>query len=250
MIAFLDETWYNRDIPVGQQPPRGKGFTSRLSRVIGAWELRHRSSYYQTVWHSFKRYLQTLAKPELFVVWVAYLLYFMWSIGINITTGILFGTPRVAGGYGYSPTSVGYLYFAPVVGVMLGEVFGHYFNDWLARRYVKKHGGVYQPEVRLYMIYIAAVCMAVGLIVLGQALHRGLSPAAVVMGWGLHLRHNDHVSGWSNFARAIGGFGVGYFQQPWGAKVGFDVSFGTQAAVVGFGLLDEIPGHICVDSSC
>lgn len=180
----------------------------------------------------------------------------MWSIGINITTGILFGTPRVAGGYGYSPTSVGYLYFAPVVGVMLGEVFGHYFNDWLARRYVKKHGGVYQPEVRLYMIYIAAVCMAVGLIVLGQALHRGLSPAAVVMGWGLHTfgtmttsvavsaytldSHPEapaEVSGWSNFARAIGGFGVGYFQQPWGAKVGFDVSFGTQAAVVGFGTI-------------
>lgn len=71
MIAFLDETWYNRDIPVGQQPPRGKGFMSRLSRVIGAWELHHRSSYYQAVWHSFKRYFQTLTKPEFFVVWVA-----------------------------------------------------------------------------------------------------------------------------------------------------------------------------------
>lgn len=176
----------------------------------------------------------------------------MWSIGINLTTGILFGTPREAGGYGYSPTSVGYLYFSPVVGVLLGEVFGHFFNDWVARRYVKKHAGTYQPEARLYMIYIAAVCMAVGLIILGQALHRGLPPAAVVMGWGLHTfgvmttsvavsayaldSHPEapaEVSGWSNFARAIGGFSVGYFQQPWGLKVGFDVSFGTQAAVVG-----------------
>lgn len=71
MVAFLDETWYNRDIPIDQQPPRGKGFVSRMSRVIGTWEFRCRSSYYQTVWRSFKRYIQTLAKPELFAVWIA-----------------------------------------------------------------------------------------------------------------------------------------------------------------------------------
>lgn len=176
----------------------------------------------------------------------------MWSIGINITTGILFGTPRAAGGYGYSPTSVGFLYFAPVVGVLLGEIFGHFANDWLARRHINKHGGVYEPEVRLWMIYLSAVCMAAGLVLLGQALEGGLSPAAVVMGWGLHTfgvmttsvavsayvldSHPEapaEVSAWSNFARAIGGFGVGYFQEPWGARVGFDVSFGTQGAVVG-----------------
>lgn len=71
MVAFLDETWYNRDISIDQQPPRGKGFVSRMSRVIGPWEFRCRSSYYQTVWRSFKRYIQTLAKPELFAVWIA-----------------------------------------------------------------------------------------------------------------------------------------------------------------------------------
>lgn len=94
--------------------------------------------------------------------------------------------------------------------------------------------------------------MAAGLVLLGQALEGGLSPAAVVMGWGLHTfgvmttsvavsayvldSHPEapaEVSAWSNFARAIGGFGVGYFQEPWGARVGFDVSFGTQGAVVG-----------------
>lgn len=35
-----------------------------------------------------------------------------------------------------------------------------------------------------------------------------------------------------NFARTIAGFSVGYFQQPWGAATGYDVSFGIQAAIV------------------
>lgn len=41
------------------------------------------------------------------------------------------------------------------------------------------------------------------------------------------------VSAWFNFSRIIGGFSVGYFQQNWGLKAGFDVSFGVQAAIVG-----------------
>lgn len=181
------------------------------------------------------------------------LLCFAWAIGINITTAILFATPREFGGYGYSYNGIGFIYFSPIVGILLGEVFGHYFNDFVARRYVKKHAGVFEPEARLVTIYISAAIMIVGLIVLGQALAHHLSVAAIIMGWGMHSfgimicsvavtsylldaypTAPAEVSGWANIARAMGGFSVGYFQQPWGAKVGYDGSFGTQAAIVAF----------------
>lgn len=106
------------------------------------------------------------------------------------------------------------------------------------------------------MIYISAVPMVSGLVLLGQALLHHLSPAAVILGWGMHSfgimttsvavsayildaypTAPAEVSGWANFARAIGGFGVGYFQQPWGAKVGYGASFGTQAGIVGVGVI-------------
>ena len=45
------------------------------------------------------------------------------------------------------------------------------------------------------------------------------------------------VSGFINFMRVIGGFSFGYFQQPWGHKVGYDASFGTQAAIVALSLV-------------
>ena len=43
---------------------------------------------------------------------------------------------------------------------------------------------------------------------------------------------SPEVSGLLNFSRVLGGFTVGYFQQPWGVKDGYDVSFGIQAAIV------------------
>lgn len=184
------------------------------------------------------------------------MLCFAWAIGINITTAILFALPADLGGYGYSYYGLGCLYFSPIVGVLLGEVFGHYFNDYLARRYVRKHKGVFEPEARLVTIYISALFMAGGLILLGQALQHRLSVAAVIIGWGMHAfgimttsvavtayildsypSAPAEVSGWANISRAIGGFSVGYFQQPWGSKVGYDGSFGTQAAIVGSSMI-------------
>jgi len=44
---------------------------------------------------------------------------------------------------------------------------------------------------------------------------------------------SGEVAGLLNFARVIGGFAVGYFQQPWGAKDGYGTSFGVQGAIVG-----------------
>ena len=48
---------------------------------------------------------------------------------------------------------------------------------------------------------------------------------------------SPEVSGLLNFARVLGGFTVGYFQQPWGAKSGYGVSFGIQAAIVAIAMI-------------
>ena len=184
------------------------------------------------------------------------MLCFAWSIGINITTAILFAAPREAGGYGFSYYGVGYLYFSPIVGVCLGEIFGHFFNDYIAKRYIKKHNGVFEPEARLTTIYISAIFMISGIVLLGQALYHHLSVGAVAMGWGMHSfgimtmsvavsayvvdcypLAAAEVSGWTNFARAIGGFTVGYFQQPWGGLIGYDSSFGAQAGITAFAVI-------------
>lgn len=181
---------------------------------------------------------------------------FMWAIGINQTSSILFETPRKEGGYGFGPLSVGYLCFTPIIGVLIGELIGNWGNDWLANTYIRTHGGVFKPEARLPAIYPSQLLMVAGLVLVGQALKHVLHWTALAFGWGMYVvgymivsvaitayaldaypTAPGEVSAFINFARIIGGFAVGYFQLDWGLHSGFDVSFGVQAAVVGASML-------------
>lgn len=57
------------------------------------------------------------------------LMTFMWVIGINSTSSIIFSLPKNQGGYGFGPLAIGYLYFTPIIAVLIGEVIGHWGND-------------------------------------------------------------------------------------------------------------------------
>jgi hypothetical protein len=111
----------------------------------------------------------------------------MWSVGINITSTILLETPVEGGGYGFGPKSIGFLYFTPIVATLIGETFGHFFNDFIANRYVRKHEGMFKPEARLVTNYVAAAFMIPGLIIVGLTLQKHLSFAGIIMGWGMYV---------------------------------------------------------------
>lgn len=53
----------------------------------------------------------------------------MWVVGINQTAVILVSQPASQGGYAFGELATGYLYFSPVIGVLVGEVAGHWGND-------------------------------------------------------------------------------------------------------------------------
>ena len=112
----------------------------------------------------------------------------MWAVGINITSSILFETPASKGGYGFDALQVEFLYFTPIVGVTLGEGFGHFFNDWNSRRYIRGHGGIFRPEARLWANYVGVFFMLPGLIIVGEALEKHLDVGAIIMGE-FHLHH-------------------------------------------------------------
>ena len=188
---------------------------------------------------------------------------FAWAIGINITTSIIFGTPRAYGGYGYDNVQVGYLHFSPIVGTLIAEVFGHFFNDFMARRHVHKHHGIFEPEVRLWPVYIATIFTIPGIIIVGQAVSHKWHWIGAASGWatfsvGIMLTSvaitsysldsipsaPAEVAAWLNLARTMGGFAVGYFQEPWGHRVGYDVSFGTQAVIVALSAVPALFAHL------
>ena len=252
ILVFGDEPYYNRHLSAEQQPNRPKGQSSRLLRVLGIWQIRHHSPTFQPrLLRGYGRLLEVFLKPVIPMAMLFYAVTFMWSVGINLTSAILLETPRAAGGYGFHPTSLGYIYFTPLVGIIIGELFGHWFNDFMAARYIRHHHGIFVPEARLWTPYIGAALMIPGLVLVGQTLHLHLHWVGLVFGWGMvqvgimlisvaivtyvldcYPGASGEVSALINLGRVAAGFSVGYFQQAWGLAQGYNVSFGLQAVVI------------------
>jgi hypothetical protein len=104
-----------------------------------------------------------------------------------VTTSILIGSPVEIGGYGFSLRSTSFLYFTPIIALILGEAFGHWFNDFVANRYIKKHHGLFVPEVRLWPNYLAVAFMIPGLVLAGQALQFKWNYGVIIIGWGMYV---------------------------------------------------------------
>ncbi|KAF9517578.1 hypothetical protein BS47DRAFT_509296 [Hydnum rufescens UP504] len=183
VALFVDETYYNRRTPYPPVAPPIVG--TKFTRMLGIpqWKTRHeRMSFVE----AFLRPFRALAKPVVLLVIFFYMATFMWVVGIN-TTLSLFLNPPPPRGYGFSGTAISLFYFTPMIAVVIGETFGHFFNDWLANRYISRHHGLFEPEARLWTIYIGEVLMIPGLIGVGFSLQDHTHWAVLAVSWALYV---------------------------------------------------------------
>lgn len=54
ILLFIDETWYNRRIPLKSQPAREQTFAGRMKRVLGLWQISNHNNYFHTVKGSYR----------------------------------------------------------------------------------------------------------------------------------------------------------------------------------------------------
>lgn len=175
-----------------------------------------------------------------------------WVIGINTTISQLVVPPP----YSFSSNAEAASWVAPMIGAVIGEIWGQWFNDWLCARYIRTHNGSYSLENRLWGTYAPTLIGFAGLVLYGQALQHALHWMALLVAWSCVAfamiaattavsaycldsfpNHASLVASIINFWRTTGGFCVGYFQLKWIATSGAAVTFGCQAMVLGVAFL-------------
>lgn len=242
IIFFLDETYYDRRIPAADQPDRG----SHFGRMVGIpqWKSRHLRN---TLYDSCMRVVMAFTRPTVMISFIYYMLTFAWVVGINTTLAQFMGPV-----YGFGALQIGYIYFAPLVATGLGEIFGHWLHDKIAKSYIRAHKGVFEAEARLYAIAFSMPFMLAGLIVLGFTLEREWHYMAMACSWGLYvfgiMITTTAISAYNldsypeaageltsivNMSRTLGGFIVSYFMVEWSNAMGTIKMFGIMAAIVG-----------------
>ncbi|KAJ7355263.1 MFS general substrate transporter [Mycena albidolilacea] len=265
ILLFGEETMYDRGVkPIPEPPTNGLRYRVKtLLGITGLKMVKYRDSWSRAILSPFR----IVWRPQLIGILVFEGMMFGFGIGINVTNAVFLGTPRPFG-FGFSQFGIAGFYGTPIVAVFLGELIGRYTNDWIMNVPIRRNGGVFEAESRLWACYIAIPLYTCGLLVLGGAFQNHLSIGALVMGWGItecatvaviaycrdsFPRHHGEVNALINLARVLGGkniphlnripttiemicshegFSVAYFQIPWALKDGALQVLGVEAASV------------------
>lgn len=241
VIILGKETLYDREN--NRVPTAGASRISLLTGVAGV-----KATGMPKMMDVFKHLFELLICPQLLLPCLFVCIQFMWAIGI-VTTITQFIKPPP---YSLNNTDASLFYLAPIVGSIVGELWGHWFNDWLCNRYIRTHNGKYEPENRLWGAYPGAALALCSLVLYGQTLQHTLPVVGLAAAWAIMAfaqvssttaisayaldcfpHHAALASSWINFWRTTGGFCVTYFQTQWVAKSGAAVTFGVQGAIVG-----------------
>ncbi len=99
VIAFMDETYYNRQIPMDEQATKG----SRLLRLVGIeqWKSRHQRN---TLRHALLRPFLAIAKIPVLISFAYYTFTFAWVVGLNTQISVFLTNPKL---YAFDSKDVG-----------------------------------------------------------------------------------------------------------------------------------------------
>lgn len=243
----MEETMYDRRL-VSKPPRTSTGLRYRIETLIGV--TGYKMAKFRPRWPEvLLASLDVAWRPQFFFVVLFEAFVFGFSIGVNTTNVVFMGSsPPV--GFGFSQYAVAGAYATPIVAVLCGEFIGRHVNDFIMNLNIRKNGGFFEAESRLWTCYLAMPLYICGFLTLGAGI-QNLSEVALIMGWGIAIvaitlntvavyaycndcfpRRAGEVSALLNFARSIGGFAVAYFQVPWATKSGALMVFGVEAALV------------------
>lgn len=122
----------------------------------------------EPLWPHFYRPFGVLIFPAVAFAALQYAAGVVWLTVLSNILSLTFPLPP----YLFSPEQIGYTSAGPLIGNIIGAVYGGYLGDRSILYYARRNNGYYEPEMRLYILHIPAVVMAGGLVMFGATISR------------------------------------------------------------------------------
>jgi hypothetical protein len=84
--------------------------------------------------------------------------------------------------YNFGPSGVGLMNLAPFTGTFLGFFVAGYLNDRSIMWFARRNGGIYEPEMRLWLGLASAIILPAGVLLFGISLARVSCVTIMAMG--------------------------------------------------------------------
>lgn len=106
--------------------------------------------------------------PAVIYTAIQYSFGLCWITILVSTTASTFPGPP----YNFSPLGVGCMSIGPFLGSALGAIYAGYIGDWVIVWLARRNHGIYEPEMRLQLLHLPALCMGGGLVMYGLTVSR------------------------------------------------------------------------------
>ncbi|OHW98993.1 major facilitator superfamily transporter [Colletotrichum incanum] len=81
-----------------------------------------------------------------------------WLVLFMSVVSVVFSAPP----YSFDTGSIGLMTLGPFIGNVFGSLYGGPFADWAVMCLSKKNGGLYEPEMRFYPLFLPVIAVAGG----------------------------------------------------------------------------------------
>lgn len=117
----------------------------------------------EPIWRLTVAPLSAISFPHILFTALQFASGICWLVLMLTSTSVIFSAPP----YLFTTQGVGNMSLGPLVGNVFGALYGGPVSDWSIKRFARRNGGVFEPEMRLWILMPPTLFMAGGLCMFG-----------------------------------------------------------------------------------
>lgn len=164
---------------VTQNTVHSMGYTKKTIRERLAWYTPTpggTQGYFSIIWEC----VVLLRFPAVAYTSIIYGSSLAWFSVVLNTLSTYFTLPP----YNFGPAAIGLMNLPPFIGTLIALVIAS-SNDWIILQLAKRNGGVFEPEMRLWLGLLGVVAAPAGMLMYGLTLAKGVAWIVPAIGLGI-----------------------------------------------------------------